>query len=187
MAVDLDELARIGEEGYEAPRKTRADRTKSFDDMVGSDGMLKGDAQTTGKDSTENGLRKRGAAGFAAGAATAVAMTNPFDDDAVLFDHDTEEEATSPKPFTYVEPNTATRESTATLAPSSPAAAAAGTLIDLTPDSKPAHPSPTNDTTTTTPLTPPTPAADPEIQDPELAAQSFYSFTSSPSPPSLFI
>lgn len=172
VAVDLDELARIGEEYGGVERQRRGtDRTKSFDELVGDDGMLRGEAQASGKEEPASGLRKRGVAGFTAGSAAAVAMSNPFDDDAVLYDHD-DDEAPSPKPFTYVEPSTETRDSSATVEASSPPTS--GTLIDLSPE--PA----VNEPTIATPLTPSTPSeAD---QDP--AAQSFYSFTSSPSRPS---
>jgi hypothetical protein len=157
VAVDLDELARIGNEDIEmAQRRSRADRTKSFDTMVGSDGTLRNDTTATGNDASDNGLRKRGAAGFAAGAAAAATMANPFVDENVLFDVGDDEEAPSPKEFTYVEPGTP--ESTATLeAVSSPAAAA--DLIDLTPESATVQPEGHEET--------------------EQAAQSFYSFTSS--------
>jgi hypothetical protein len=156
--VDLDELARIGSENIEmAERRSRTDRTKSFDDMVGSDGMLKRNAKTTGHDVSDSGVKKRGATGFAAGAAAGAAMANPFSDDHVHFDRD-DDEAPSPKPFTYVEPGT--RESSATVAgdavSSSPTAAP---LLDLISD--PAHPNLISH------------------EDTEQAAQSFYSFTSS--------
>lgn len=132
IAVDLDELARIGAEDMDtAQKRSRADRTKSFDDMVGSDGMLKDDAQTTGKEGAVGGLRKRGVAGFAAGSIAAAAMVNPFGDEAVLFDQD-EEDASSSKPFNY--DGSASRESSATVEPSTPAAAP---LIDLTPEADP--------------------------------------------------
>lgn len=160
IAVDLDELAKIGTEDVAmAERRSRADRSKSFDDMVGSDGMLKNDAMTTGNDVAGNGLRKRGAVGFAAGTAAGMALSNPFADDNVFFAvDDDEDEAPSPKPFTYTEP--ASRESSATLEASSPPAAA--TLIDLTPDH--AHPASEN-------------------QDTDQVAQSFYSAASSASRP----
>jgi hypothetical protein len=146
-------LARIGNEDVEmAERRSRADRTKSFDTMVGSDGMLK----TTGNDANEGGARKRGAAGFAAGAAAAATMGNPFSDENVLFDvgGDDEEDAPSPKEFTYVEPST--RETSATVEAASPPAATS--LIDLTPEPATENP-----------------------QETDQAAQSFYSFTSSAS------
>lgn len=161
IAVDLDELARIGNENIEmAERRSRADRTKSFDDMVGSDGMLKQNANATGNDASHNGVKRRGAAGFSAGAAAGAAMANPFSDDHVHLDRDDDDEAPSPKPFTYIEPGT--RESSATVerdATSSPPTAAP--LIDLTPDS--VHPEQSNH------------------EETDQAAQSFYSFTSSTS------
>ena len=173
--MDLDELARIGSENIEmAERRSRADRTKSFDDMVGSDGMLKKRAEATGQDVSNSGLRKRGVAGFAAGSAAAAAMANPFADDQVLFDQDDDEddEAPSPKPFTYVEPGT--RESSATIEadPVSPPVPAAQ-LIDLTPESL--HLQPENEQLgSLTHL---------ETSETDQAAQSFYSFTSSTSHP----
>ncbi|KAH7072135.1 hypothetical protein BKA63DRAFT_534941 [Paraphoma chrysanthemicola] len=155
VAVDLDELARIGSENMEmAERRSRADRTKSFDTMVGSDGMLRGDTTATGNDTSDGAARKRGAAGFAAGTAAAAAMSNPFSDENVLFDVGNDE-APSPEPFNYVEPGT--RESSATIEPTTPPVAAAP-LIDLTPES-----------------------AQPEREshdEADQAAQSFYSFTS---------
>jgi hypothetical protein len=121
VAVDLDELARIGDENMDmAERRSRADRSKSFDTLVGTDGILK----TTGNDAADKSLRKRGAAGFAAGSAT---MSDPFADETVLFDVGDDQDAPSPKEFTYTEPPT-TRESTATLDAQSPP------LIDLTSD-----------------------------------------------------
>jgi hypothetical protein len=129
VAVDLDELAKIGNEDIElAQQRSRADRTKSFDTMVGSDGTLRNDTTATGIDISDNGLKKRGAAGFAAGAAAAATMANPFVDENVLFDVGDDEEAPSPKEFTYAEP--ASRGSTATLDAAPPAASAP--LIDLT-------------------------------------------------------
>lgn len=173
VAVDLDELAKIGSENMEmAERRSRADRTKSFDDMVGSDGMLRQDAKATGQHVSNSGLRKRGAAGFAAGSAAAAAMANPFSDDQVLFDDDDEDEAPSPKPFNYIEPGT--RESSATIEadPVSPPATAAQ-LIDLTPEAL--HPPPENQQLASlTHL---------EASETDQAAQSFYSFTSSASHP----
>jgi hypothetical protein len=167
IAVDLDELARIGAETAEvAARRSRSDRTRSFDDMVGSDGMLRNNATATGKDNSKGDLKKRGAAGFAAGSAAAATMANPFSDDQVLFDHDDEDEAPSPKPFTYEEP--AARESSATIQTVVPSTPTTATLVDLTPDpehSLPESPSP----------------AQPAQDDAEQAAQSFYSFTSSTS------
>jgi hypothetical protein len=170
IAVDLDELARIGAEDVEtAERRSRADRSKSFDDMVGSDGMLRDKAKATGTDTANGDARKRGAAGFVAGSAAAAAMVNPFSDDAVLFDHDNEDEAPSPKPFTYEEP--ATRESSATLQGHVvPTVATNDNLVDLTPD--PEHSIPEDAS-----------PAEPTQDDTDPAAQSFYSFTSDASHP----
>ncbi|KAF1835947.1 hypothetical protein BDW02DRAFT_567549 [Decorospora gaudefroyi] len=165
VAVDLDELARIGDEDAEmAERRSRADRTKSFDDMVGSDGMLKDGTKATGMDTSNGHVTKRGAAGFAAGSAVAAAMANPFSDDQVLLDPTDKDEAPSPKPFTYTEPGT--RESSATIEadPVSPPPTT-GPLIDTTPD--PDHSLPETH--------PPTQ----QDIDPAAATQSFYSFTSS--------
>lgn len=140
--MDLDELARIGQEDLELAERRQRRKTNasqgSFDDLVGSDGMLKKDetattAQTaTGNDIASSGLRQRGAAGFAAGSFAAAAAANPFADDQVLFEHD-EEEAPSPKPFTYTE--SSTRESSATVEGEAVAPSAAAPLIDLTPES----------------------------------------------------
>ncbi|KAL5113878.1 hypothetical protein ACEQ8H_008258 [Pleosporales sp. CAS-2024a] len=139
VAVDLDELARIGDEELElAQRRQQPLRpdgtTKSFDNMVTSDGTLRNPTMTTGTDAADSHLRKRGAAAFVAGAgagagagaATATA-TNPFVHDNVLFDAG-DDEAPSPKDFSYVEPSS-TRESTTTLHTLSPPP-----LIDLTPE-----------------------------------------------------
>lgn len=132
--------------------------------MVGSDGMLKNNAQASGKEESGNGLRKRGIAGFAAGSAAAAAMANPFSDDAVLFDQDNED-APSPNPSPHVESNS--RESSATVEPSTPAAAAP--LIDLTPETDP----PVSDLQGATTL------EASELNQPD---QSFYSVTSSAPP-----
>lgn len=168
--MDLDELARIGSEDIEMAerrqrRKTAASQ-RSFDQLVGSDGMLRRDDSTaTGAEAMDNGLRKRGGACFAAGSAAA----NPFADENVLFDRD-DEEAPSPKPFTYIEPGTASRETSATLEADGPASPpVAGTLIDLTPESM--HPQPENPQTASIPQS--------EADETDHAAQSFYSFTSS--------
>ncbi|KAI8941616.1 hypothetical protein NX059_002829 [Plenodomus lindquistii] len=162
VAVDLDELARIGDEAAEqGPRRRnhgRGDRTKSFDTLVGDDGKLRGDTTATANTNSDAGLRNRGVSGFAAGSAAAATMSNPFSDDAELFNHnDQDDEAPSPKPFIYTE--SPTRESTVTLQPTVSASppSPTATLIDLTPE--------TSET------------------EAEAAAQSFYSFTSSPSRP----
>ncbi|KAJ8117500.1 hypothetical protein OPT61_g1319 [Boeremia exigua] len=178
IAVDLDELARIGtEDAVLAERRSRANRSKSFDELVGSDGMLRQDATTTGTDVTKDGMRKRGVAGFAAGTAAAAAMTNPFADENVLFDiadDDDDDEAPSPKPFTYEEPTTRSRSATIQAetppieAPTEPSLSAP--LIDLTsePQSVYLHPE--------THLPSPEPL---QTSETEQGAQSFYSFTSS--------
>jgi hypothetical protein len=154
VAVDLDELARIGDESTEtAERRSRVDRTKSFDTLVRDDGMLRDDTKATGNDASDNGLRKRGAAGFAAGTAAGAAMANPFADEDVLFDVGDGEDAQSPKEFTYAEPTS--RESTATLEATTPP------LIDLTSEATHVEPQSHEET--------------------DQAAQSFYSFTSSTS------
>lgn len=169
IAVDLDELAKIGSEDFEmATRRSRTDRSKSFDDMVGSDGMLRQDTKATGKDMSENGLRKRGASGFAAG--SAAAMADPFSDDQVLFELDDEEEAPSPKPFAYIEPGT--RESSATVEGDSVSQTTApAQLIDLTSNSN--HLEPETRQLESHPNL--------EASEADQAAQSFYSFTSSAS------
>jgi hypothetical protein len=131
--------------------------------MVGNDGMLKNGAKATGNNTSSGDVRKRGAAGFAAGSAAAAAMSNPFSDDQVLFDHDEDEEP-SPKPLVYEEAGA--RESSTTIQPDTPATpATTGTLVDLTPD--PDHSIPETET-----------PVQPTQEDTDQAAQSFYSFTS---------
>ncbi|EOD49838.1 hypothetical protein GTA08_BOTSDO10173 [Neofusicoccum parvum] len=130
VAVDLDELARVGEDWHEKDGRPRG---RSFDDLVNEHGMLresvsgstlneKAAAAATATDkNVEQGLRHRGsgARGFISGASYA----NPFaDEESVLFDRDligveensvdgdNEEEAPVPHDFT-----TPSRESTATL------------------------------------------------------------------------
>ncbi|EKG14023.1 hypothetical protein MPH_08765 [Macrophomina phaseolina MS6] len=128
VAVDLDELARIGED-YDEKHGRR--RGQSFDDLVNEHGMLRESAPestldekaaaTALDDSAKQGLRHRGsgARGFASG----VSYANPFaDEESVLFDRDLigaeensvdgddDEEAPVPHDFT-----TPSRESTATL------------------------------------------------------------------------
>ncbi|KAJ4363854.1 hypothetical protein N0V95_000923 [Ascochyta clinopodiicola] len=177
IAVDLDELAKIGtEDAALAERRSRANRTKSFDELVGSDGMLKREATTTGTEISDIGLRKRGMAGFAAGTAAAAAMSNPFADENVLFDvGDDEDEAPSPKPFIYEEPTYSSRSATpeaGTPPIEAPPAPTFDTpLIDLTsePQSVYLHP----ETHLPSPITPL------QTSETEQAAQSFYSFTSS--------
>lgn len=206
IAVDLDELARIGEEEMEmAERRNgnvgsngsatvkghgRTNSQKSFDDLVGSDGMLKKDfgkaenATGSEKAKEDNNLRRRGVAGFAAGGAAGLAMSNPFDDNQVIFDQDENEndEAPSPKPFTYVE---GSRESSATLEgdapPSIPPQSSSSPLIDLTPE--PVHQNLLEPENPQTVSIPPSEAAtsDNDLDAEEQAAQSFYSFTSSSS------
>ncbi|KAF1949509.1 hypothetical protein CC80DRAFT_497405 [Byssothecium circinans] len=196
VAVDLDELARIGREEVEleerqrrgGERRKRNASQRSFDDLVGSNGMLK-DAHavtTTGTETKDSGLRNRGAgaASFAAGAALAAAG-NPFSDDHILFDRD-EDEAPSPQPFTYAEPEpvSVSRESSATIeGDEHHSSATAGQLIDLSPDSVYLHPE--NIQTASIPsasapgsVISTTPDADADDQ----AAQSFYSFASSSHP-----
>ncbi|KAF3006076.1 hypothetical protein E8E13_011025 [Curvularia kusanoi] len=176
VAVDLDELARIGtEDAVRAETRSRANRSKSFDELVGSDGMLRQDATTTGTATPKDGLRKRGAAGFAAGTAAAAAMSNPFSDDAVLFDisADNDDEAPSPAPFIYEEPTSRSRSATleAQTPPADPPVSAP--LIDLTsePQSVYLHPETHLPSPSSAPLDP--------LSAPEDPAQSFYSFTSS--------
>jgi hypothetical protein len=169
VAVDLDELAKIGTENMEmAEKRSRGERQKSFDGMVGSDGRLRPETKATGNDASSSGLRQRGAAaGLAAGAASGIVLQQTTSDGTVLFDQDDDDEAPSPKPFTYVEPGTressATVEGDATIPPQ-----ITGNLIDLTSDSHTSDQHASNSET-------------------EQAAQSFYSFTSSASsaiPPS---
>ncbi|KAF2870680.1 hypothetical protein BDV95DRAFT_574328 [Massariosphaeria phaeospora] len=169
VAVDLDELVRIGREEPERPRPRTSASQRSFDDLVGSDGMLK----TTGTESADQDttLRRRGVAGFAAGSAAGAAMANPFDDDAAYtrFDHDEDkDEAPSPKESTYIEPGS--RESSATVDAETPP------LIDLTTEIESQH-----EMVQRPSMFPPHAGAD--NTDTEQAAQSFYSFTTSASHP----
>lgn len=137
--------------------------------------MLRQDATTTGMDATKNEVRKRGAAGFAAGMAAAAAMTNPFADENVLFDVGDDDEAPSPKPFIYEEATPRSRS--ATLEASTPPIEAPPSpnldtpLIDLTSEPQSIY------------LHPETHLASPAVplsnSETEQAAQSFYSFTSS--------
>jgi hypothetical protein len=148
----LDELARIGREEVEmaeqrVKQEDRKSSAKSFDDLVGSDGMLK----ATGSNVADRPVRRRGMVGPAA-------MANPFADEMLLFDMDTDE-APSPKEFTYTEP-------------SPPVTSAQSPLVDLTPESDP----PSSEIPHSAPV-----VADPEIADLEQAAQSFYSFSSATS------
>lgn len=179
VAVDLDELARLravvddGLELEERRARGAGARQSSFDHLVGSDGMLRKDndsmaQKTTGVEREDKKLRRRGMAGFAAGSAMA---GNPFDEEnaQVLFDHDDkDDEAPSPKPFSYVE----SRESSTLIAghaPSSPSTIS-DQLIDLSPESARLQ-------TEDPPLSVPQSEAD--GNETEQAAQSFYSFASS--------
>ncbi|USP75515.1 hypothetical protein yc1106_02789 [Curvularia clavata] len=165
IAVDLDELAKIGAETAEvAAKRSRADRSKSFDDMVGSDGTLKNKANTTGTDTAKHDIRRRGAAGFAAGSAAAAVLANPFDDDATLLDDNHHNETPSPEPSVSKEADT--RESSATIEADAVSIPPTGALVDLTP----------------APETSSSPAP-PQPDEADQAAQSFYSFTSADSHP----
>jgi hypothetical protein len=176
IAVDLDELAKIGTEDVaRAETRSRANRSKSFDDLVGDDGMLRQGATTTGTDTTNDGLRKRGVAGFAAGAAAAAAMTNPFADENVLFDiGGDDDEAPSPNPFIYEEPTARSRSATLEAvtppieAPAEPSFSAP--LIDLSPESQSVYLHPETQL--------PSPSAPMQTSETEQGAQSFYSFAS---------
>lgn len=88
IAVDLDELSRIGTEKDDKVPADEKARSRSFDDLVGSDGMLKtrsvidekhGAASTTATEGTNSEVRHRGHAqdGFQRGASFA----NPFADE----------------------------------------------------------------------------------------------------------
>ena len=179
IAVDLDELAKIGtEDAACAEKRSCANRSKSFDELVGSDGMLKQEAMATGNAVSDNHVRKRGVAGFTAGTAAAAALMNPFADENVLFDvgdDDDDNEAPSPKPFVYEEPPP--RSHSATVEAEMPPTEApvetflSTSLIDLTsePQSVYLHPE--------TQL--PSPSAPLQNSSTEQAAQSFYSFVSS--------
>lgn len=88
--MDLDELAEVARSYDEQHPELRRDPSRTFDDLVGSDGMLRdlAAASTTATAAAEdNGLRHRGAGarGFASGSS----LANPFDDAAqVLFDQE---------------------------------------------------------------------------------------------------
>lgn len=132
MAVDLDELARLGTELHELqnPNRTRpgvntADRTKSFDTLVRDDGTLKEEqataARVTGVDKGQDQIhhRGRGIAAFQQGSQYA----NPFADDEsqILLDRDLiGPEAPSASASQTIAPlevvPQTSRESTATLA-----------------------------------------------------------------------
>lgn len=182
IAVDLDELAKIGQEDMELTerrgRSGTAASQRSFDDLVGSDGKLKkAGAETTATDTLDVGLRKRGAAGFAAEAAVGAAGTNPFSDDHVLFDRD-DEEASSPRPFTYTEPGT--RESSVTVQGDvETAQPITGNLIDLNTDVVYMHPHEAgNSQTASIPPSTASASASEHANDNDQATQSFYSFAS---------
>ncbi len=77
--MDLDELARIGKDDIEMAQRRQRSKTnassKSFDDLVASDGTLKKEeVNATGTETIDTGLRRRGANGFDAGSMAA----NPF-------------------------------------------------------------------------------------------------------------
>ncbi|KAF1996621.1 hypothetical protein P154DRAFT_309046 [Amniculicola lignicola CBS 123094] len=176
IAVDLDVLRRIGDEEMKKGHGHAGTRQKSFDDLVGSDGMLKRDfvsTSATGMESSDAGLRRRGMPGFAESSSSAV--KNPFGSEAeVLFDHG-DDEAPSPKEFQYVE----SRESSATLnhdVVDSPVSTSEP-LIDL---SEPSH--------TYVEEGPQTASIAPSVSDAENEtyndqAASFYSFTSTDNHP----
>jgi hypothetical protein len=181
IAVDLDELARIGSESAEVAekrgRRGTASSERSFDELVSSDGMLRRDevSKATATDASNEGLRKRGGAGFAAGAAVGAAVANPFSDDNMLFDRD-DEEATSPQPFTYTEADT--RASTATIEGDAPTSSPAAQLIDLSPESVYLHPDVAeNAQIESIPLPSASTSSDQDAEN-DQAAQSFYSFAS---------
>lgn len=182
IAVDLDELAQVGRDDVEpTPRRGRP-RTnasqKSFDDMVSNDGMLKKEdgcaGKATGADMSEKSVRRRGMAGFAAGAAFAdpFMLADDGDDEPPQTPTTLHTEAHSPSTIAADTPRSHTMEADV---PSSPPS---GQLIDLAP------------TTPTTPASPTSPFFHPEnpqtasilgseTDGTEHATQSFYSFTSS--------
>jgi hypothetical protein len=104
IAVDLDELQNVERQYDEAAAtaaRSRADSSRGFDDIVGSDGMLRNvdmteqtSAQTSGAYLEATTLRYRGAGsrGLDAGSRGLDAgslYANPFGDEAqILFDHD---------------------------------------------------------------------------------------------------
>jgi hypothetical protein len=90
IAVDLDELVKLGEEEVRAngPSST-TNKNGSFDYLIGPDGTLRqpGMSQTTGADASVSGIRHRSAG--ARGLDTGASFANPFGDEAqVLFDRD---------------------------------------------------------------------------------------------------
>jgi hypothetical protein len=192
IAVDLDELARIGREEMEmGERRTgrtgRTNRQRSFDEIVGQDGMLKREedtataAKATGSDmeAAKSDARRRGAAGFAAGSAAA---GNPFSDDAVLFDRDEEDDAAPPNPFAYLEPpsrrSSVTVEDMAASAPIGQLIHPTPDLIDLTSGSGTFQPE--NSQTASIPPSETGTTSDSLDHTTTAQSQSFYSFTSSP-------
>jgi hypothetical protein len=164
VAVDLDELVRIGREEAERAESGRhsggrADRARSFDEIVGADGALRGEATGVHVQDDE-GVRKRGAAaaaattagaGFAAGAAVGAAVANPFADDAVLFDVGDDDD-------TFVSTSTPADAAAEQHTHDSSATLAAAPLVDLTPS---------------------TDLAASASADLDMPAQSFYSLASS--------
>ena len=121
IAVDLDELERVGREAVEMAeqeerRQTQA-RQKSFDELVGGDGRLRAEssitqhATGTGTETTDSNVRRRGMAGFTAGAAAA---SDPFSDDAlIMFDRDDDDDGDAPTPMPFVDHESGSRVSTA--------------------------------------------------------------------------
>lgn len=111
IAVDLDELARIGDEAADAGRKRQAKghEPESLDAVVGHNGTVSDNnnnntATTTATSHTT--LRRRGVVDPAADSPTEpTPSTNPFSDDAdVETDHETAHEARPLNPFLYIEP-----------------------------------------------------------------------------------
>ncbi|KAF2199427.1 hypothetical protein GQ43DRAFT_442483 [Delitschia confertaspora ATCC 74209] len=146
IAVDLDELERIGMDNVEMserescrPHNMSRSSTRSFDDLVGSDGKLKqGETvakSTTAIDSSANcGLRRRG---FYAGSMAA----DPFADEALMdfteFLEPKHDNAPTPSPFDYMEsPQSSVTLDRETMSPS----ATIAQLVNLTPDAGPEPP-----------------------------------------------
>lgn len=99
VAVDLDELSRIGLDLDNLEMEERGGRSRtnisqrSFDELVDKDGRIR-DGEDGVKasgillDDSEANLRRRGMAGFAAGSAAGAALDPFSDDNMIIFDHD---------------------------------------------------------------------------------------------------
>lgn len=115
IAVDLDELVKMGEDGVtgaEGEVRREGERYQSFDALVGADGTLRKQemAQASGSDNIASGMRQRGAG--ARGLDAGSAMADPFDDEAqILFEREMIGNSM------HSEKSHASRESSRTLSP----------------------------------------------------------------------